>query len=126
MKNLNNIFLLIGRLLIGGVFLSGGIGFLLNFEPTVGYVATVFPIPVLFTIGAIVFKILGGLSLILGYKMRIGVILLIIFTLMATFGYHNMFIDETQKIAFYKNLMVIGGLLAFYVAGVGKYSIGKK
>jgi len=42
---------------------------------------------------------------------KIGKYLLITFTLMTIYFYHNMLIDKSQKISFFKNLSIIGGLL---------------
>ena len=122
--NCTNSLLLVGRIIIGSIFIIGGVTFILNFENSIGFVGLAFPIaPTLFLVGAILCKILGGLSLILGYYVRIGAIILIVFTVVATFAYHNVFINPMESIAFTKNLMVIGGLLFLIAAGSGKYSI---
>ena len=53
MNKCNDVIILIGRLILGGFFVWGAVNFIINFESTVGFVGSVFPIPLLFTIGAI-------------------------------------------------------------------------
>lgn len=114
--------ILIGRILIGGLFLFSGIVSLLNFELFVAATASV-PLlslsPLLFASAGIIFKIVGGLGLLLGYFTRYAAIALIIFTLLATL-FFNLDITDNRLI---KNLMIIGGLLAFTGFGGGYFSL---
>ena len=72
------------------------------------------PMPKVMLAGAIVFLIAGSLSIIVGYKARIGASLLLIFLVLATYFFHDfwMFEDAAEKqqqmIAFMKNLSLIG------------------
>jgi len=82
----------------------------------------------LFLAGAIIFEVLGGLSVLLGFKARLGAIALIIFTIPAALIFHNFWAFEgmeqqTQMIMFMKNLAIIGGLLLITSFGSGPLSI---
>lgn len=81
------------------------------------------PIPFVVLIFTIAFQLLGGISLILGYKAKIGAILLIIFLIPATLVYHNPIADPTQTIDFMKNLSILGGLLMVVSFGAGSLSL---
>lgn len=112
-------------LLFGLYFMSSGEK-LFNFKKTYdGIVKKGLPVPLLATIFAISSQIIG-IFLVLNYELKfnffkenkvnfigkyVGKYLLIVFTILATYYYHNMFIDKTQTIHFMKNVSIIGGLL---------------
>jgi putative oxidoreductase len=81
------------------------------------------PIPFIVLIFTIAFQILGGISLIVGYKAKIGAILLIIFLIPATLVFHNPIVDPTQMTDFMKNLAILGGLLMVVAFGSGALSL---
>jgi putative oxidoreductase len=81
------------------------------------------PIPFVVLIFTIAFQIVGGISLILGYKAQIGAILLLIFLVPATLVFHNPIADPTQTIDFMKNLAILGGLLMVVSFGAGSLSL---
>lgn len=109
---------IIGLILLSIIFISSSINKLLNFNSTYeGIVKKGLPIPLIATIFAIVSQ-LGGLSLIYiseYNKNKIlrycGKYLIVLFVVLATYFYHNMFIDKTQTIPFMKNTAIIGGLI---------------
>jgi putative oxidoreductase len=76
-----------------------------------------------------VMALLGALSIILGYKTRIGSILLIAFLLPITFAIHNFWsisdpiFYELQSAMFMKNISMIGAALLIGFAGAGPLSI---
>ena len=81
------------------------------------------PLAALVTLFTIVFEIAGGASLILGYKARIGAILLLLFLTPATLLFHYPIADPSQMIQFMKNLAIMGGLLMVTVYGSGPVSL---
>jgi putative oxidoreductase len=104
----------IGRILIGLLFLVTGIGSLMGFSGFVAYTGSVLPMPTLFAVLAIICKVGGGLSLVLGIRVRIGTAALILFTFLAMIFFHlkPMFAgDQMQMIMVLKNLAIIGGLI---------------
>ena len=103
------------------IFLKAGISHILGYSGTVEMMAEQgLPIPDVLLIFTIVFQILGGLSLLLGYKVTIGSILLILFLIPATIVFHNPASDIN---GFLKNIGLIGGLLMVIYAGAGALSI---
>lgn len=73
------------------------------------------------------FELLGGVSLLLGFKARAGAIFLTIFLLCATLTqcFFLMPIDERalQISMFLKNMAIMGGLLMVAVFGAGPFSV---
>jgi len=116
-------------LLIAQIFLLSGINKIGNWEQTAGYMASKgMPIVPLFLIGAIVLEIGGGLSVLLGYKARLGALLLLIFIIPATLIFHNFWAyqgmeQQMQMINFMKNLAIMGGLLLLIAFGAGEISL---
>ena len=103
------------------IFLKAGISHILDYSSTVEMMAGQgLPIPDVLLIFTIAFQILGGLSLLLGYKVAIGSILLILFLIPATLVFHNPASDIN---GFLKNIGLIGGLLMVIYAGAGALSI---
>lgn len=116
---------LVARVFLSVIFLRSGIGKILGFAATAQMMAdTGLPIPEVLLVGTIVFQLLGGLSVLLGYKVRIGTILLILFLIPATLVFHNPGNPE-QINAFLKNISLIGGLLMVYYFGAGPVSLDR-
>lgn len=120
--------MLIGRLCIAAIFIISGISKFLNFDHTVAYMEskgmTMIP---LFLFGAALVEILGGLSLVFGYKTRLSATILLLYLIPTTVIFHN-FWDlsgadrAAQQIEFLKNLAIFGGLLYVLSSGPGRCS----
>ena len=120
-----NLFTLIGRILIAILFVPSGWGKLVGFAGTVGYINSK-GIPLAEVCAAIaVFAELGlGLALLLGFQARWAALGLAIFTAVITPLFHNYWaVPEAQvymqKLNFFKNYAICGGLLAFAAFGAG-------
>ena len=80
-------------------------------------------------VGAIVFLIAGSISVITGFKARIGAALLLVFLLLATYYFHDFWtLDEPQAqqeqmIQFMKNLALMGAMLLIIANGSGPMSM---
>lgn len=117
---------LIGRVLLGLVFLLAGWMKLTGFSAFVGQLGqTGFPLPSLFAVLAIIFEFGGALLLISGFHVRLAAWMLIIFTAIATVVYHDPMSNQVQMMMFMKNLAIIGGLLYVAATGAGKYGLAK-
>lgn len=120
---------LVGRLLLALLFLPAGISKIAGFAGTSGYIASKgLPLPELGVVIAIVMEIGGSLALIAGLKTRIAALALAVFTLVATFVFHNFWgvpADQAmvQQLMFYKNIAVVGGLLLLAAHGAGAWSV---
>lgn len=120
---------LLGRLLFVALFLPAGIGKLTGFAGTVGYISSVgLPLPAVGAVLALVVEIGGGLALLAGFGTRIAAVVLAVFTLVASFFFHNYWgvpADQAfvQQLLFFKNLAVVGGLLMLAAHGAGGWSV---
>jgi putative oxidoreductase len=125
MQALGSFGMLLGRLCLSAIFIFAAIHSLLNYDQTVQYMASkgMTTIPLLLIVGAIV-ELIGGLSLIFGYKIRVGAILLLIFLIPTTLIFHDFWnmegaVKDLQIIMFLKNLAIFGGLLYVLCCGSG-------
>ncbi len=127
---MNNIFDLIGRILISMIFFYEGIDSILYAEKTkltmAEYGITWRPEFLLYA--SIVFLMIGATMLLIGYRIRFGVWLLLIYWLPVTFVVYSFWNDPPNEqrlhaILFMKNIAVAGGLLMIAAHGGGKYSI---
>lgn len=121
--------LLIGRILIGAIFLVSGIAKLSDPAGTIGYMtkAGVPAADVLVYVAGFA-EILGGLAVISGFLARVGSIGLFVFMAITTLAMHAFWNFEgqermTQNVQFMKNLSIMGGLLVLWATGPGRFSI---
>ena len=119
---------LAARICLSLIFFKAGISHITGFS---GFVQTIasqgLPLASVLAVGTIVFQLLGAISLLIGYKTKIGSILLIIFLIPASLLFHNPIADPSQINDFLKNIALIGGLLMVTYAGAGALSVdGKK
>ena len=116
----------IGRILFSFIFIASGLSKIGDWDKTISYMEShnmVFT--PFFLIMAILLKITGGLSIITSYKSKIGIILLLIFMLPATFIFHNFWAlptetdlqivtQQAEMVSFLKNITIIGALLLIF------------
>ncbi|MGL5131041.1 MAG: DoxX family protein [Planktothrix sp.] len=115
---------LIGRTFLATIFIHAAINKIFDFAPTQTMMTEKgLPLAGILLGGTIVFQILGGLSLVLGYKTRLGAWLLILFLIPATVIFHNFWDVPSEKIDFLKNLSIMGGLLMITYFGAGPVSV---
>jgi putative oxidoreductase len=126
--NLQNFVALVARTFLSLIFVRSGIGKLFfDFAETQEQIAQAgVPLPWLMLIFTIAFQIIGGIAIILGYKAKLGAILLLIFIIPATLVFHNPALDPSQSIDFWKNLSIIGGLLMVAAFGAGSLSLDSR
>ena len=121
--------LLLGRCLLGLIFILSGSGKLMDFAATAGYMASKgLPLPELLLIPTILIELGGGLLLVLGYQTRWAALALFLFVIPTTLIFHNFWTvaaDQVhnQQIHFEKNLAIMGGLLYVVFTGAGRYSL---
>lgn len=122
---------LIGRVLLAAMFVLAGFSKIGGFEGTAGYIGSVgLPFPELLTVLTIAVEIGAGLSLIVGFQVRIAALLLAGFTLAASVLFHNYWAMPAeqayvQQLMFMKNISVAGGLLMIVALGGGKPISGR-
>ena len=128
-KSFQNSFALVSRLLFVVFFLPAGISKITGFAGTVGYISSVsLPLPTLGAILALSVEILGSLALLAGFGTRIAALVLAAFTLVASFFFHAYWAVPADQafvtqLLFFKNIGVVGGLLALAANGAGAWSL---
>ena len=116
---------LIGRIFISLIFLVAGVGKILNYEGTIGYMES-FGVPGYLFIPAIIIEILFPLLVIVGYKTKFSAIILALFAILLAVIFHTDFSNQMQLMSFLKNFAIAGGFLIIFVKGAGKYSIDQR
>ena len=114
---------LAARICLALIFLKAGITHLIGFGGFANMLGQRLFLGGLLAAGTVIFQLAGGLSLLLGYKVKIGALLLIIFLVPATLIFHNFLADGEQINAFLKNVGLIGGLLMVIYTGSGAASL---
>ncbi len=140
MSFLQNLVVLLARLVLSPLFVFAGVNHLLNWNGTIKYMTSkgmgieaVFgsssPIVVqVLLAGATAFLLLGGLSVLLGIRARWGAVLLIVFLVPAALIFHDFWhydgqIQQLQMANFMKNITIAGGLLMVLAVGSGTWSL---
>jgi putative oxidoreductase len=128
-----NAMALLGRILIALLFVPSGWGKIGGFSGTVGFIASKgIPLPEVCAAIAVAAELGLGLALLLGFKTRWVALGLAIFTAVITPIFHNYWgVPEAQvymqKLNFFKNYAIVGGLLALAAFGGGAFSLdGRK
>lgn len=131
MKSIENTVNLIGRILVASLFLPAGISKLMGFDGTVAYFGSLgLVLPAALAALVIAIEVVGGITLVLGYKIQMTAIILALFTLGASIighAYWALPADQVfvAKLLFYKNIAIIGGLLILASVGAGKLSLDR-
>jgi putative oxidoreductase len=119
----------VGRLLLCTIFVMAAAGNdIPNFAATTKLMESVgIPAPPLMLVGAIAFSILGSLSIVVGYKARIGAGMLLVFLVLATYFFHAFWklegtAQQEQMINFMKNLSIAGAMIFIMANGSGPLS----
>jgi putative oxidoreductase len=128
-----DIICLLGRILIGGIFVQSGFDKLMGLDAfAAGLARRGIPAavaPVLAPIGATV-EFGGGLAMVFGLMTRYAAVLMIAFVIVATLISHRFWAlggaeRRTQTVQFAKNVAIIGGFLFAFVTGGGRYSLDR-
>ncbi|HVF64255.1 MAG TPA: DoxX family protein [Casimicrobiaceae bacterium] len=122
----------LGRILLAAIFISSGFQKIGGFEGTVGYIASKgLPIPQVLAVLTIIVELLGGILLVVGWKARWAALAIAGFTLLAALLFHNYWAMTgdavmQNRIGFWKNLSIAGGMLMVFAFGPGRYSIDRR
>ena len=122
-------FALVGRILLGWLFLVFALTNFTSMAALVGYfTALKAPFPEFTAWAATIAQAVMGISLILGIATRYGALLALVFVAVATALAHRYWeypaaLQNVQYTNFMKNLAIFGGLMLLYVTGAGRFSI---
>lgn len=132
MKLPQDTFLLLVRVAIALLFVPEGWAKVANFEGTVAYIeAGHMPLPQLAAVAAIAAELGLGLALLAGWQTRWAALGLVLFVAVLTPVFHDFWNFEgtrrtLQHAMFFKNLAIMGGLLAVAACGAGRLSIDNR
>lgn len=132
LDSLRNPFALLARVLMALLYLPAGWGKIGGFSGTAGYIASKgLPMPQVLAAGTIVVEIVASILLVIGLFTRWSALALAVFTLLASVFFHNywaMPADQQmmQSLMFWKNIAIVGGLLAIVAFGPGAISVDAK
>ena len=124
MDRLASAGLLVSRVLLSVIFLVSGAMKVFSFTATAGSMTSHgMHLAGMFLVLAILVEIGGGLSVLLGYRPRLGALLLALFLVPVTLVFHRNLVDPGQAAHFMKNVSIFGGLLAIVSVGGGVFSV---
>lgn len=115
---------ILGRILLGALFIFAGFGKVMDPAGTAAYMEAESPLPGSLALAAGWFEIIAGLVLASGFMTRIASVLLIGFTALATLLFHEKVTDQLQAAMALKNLAVIGGLMMVFAYGQVRGQVG--
>jgi putative oxidoreductase len=125
-----DVLLLIARVLLGWIFVQSGWRKLMDIP---GFAATM-PrrgLPDFLGYVAAPVEFIGGLMILFGFATRYAALLILLFTIIATFSSHRYwdFADATQRqqqhTQFWKNISMMGGQVLLFLTGAGRYSVDR-
>ena len=119
---------LLARFLLSAIFIAAGFG---HFSPKMVEVAALAGVPLAAIAVPLsgVMSIVGGLSVLFGYRARLGALLLVAFLVPVTLAMHNFWaqsdpmMKQMHMVMFMKNLGLIGGALLVAHFGAGPLSL---
>jgi putative oxidoreductase len=115
---------LAARILISTIFIMAAINKSMDLLGTEQYMAAYgIPAPGILLVLSIIIEIFCGLSILLGFKAKLGAIALFLFLIPTTLIFHTEVTDQIQSIMLLKNLAIMGGLLMIANYGSGPYSL---
>ena len=105
--------LVLGRILVGGYFLWNGILFAINLQKTANTLASVHlgVDPVWIVVLIVAIEVLGGMAIIIDWKMRYFALALALYLIAATALFQSTLPDSGAASLFLKNMALIGALL---------------
>jgi putative oxidoreductase len=131
MNSRSDALALVGRVLLGVIFVLSGFQKLMGFSGTISAIAGKgLPMPEVLAAATVAIELGAGLLLLLGLKARWAAALLFLFIIPVSLTFHNFWTMEgaaaaMNKIQFMKNLSIMGGMLMVAAFGPGRYSIDK-
>ncbi len=124
-----SLFALVSRALIALLFIPYGFGMITGFDGTVRYISSAHvPLPELAAVIGIVVELGLGILLLVGYQTRWVALAMALYVVVLPFIFHQYWNVPAaqvmgQKINFFKDLAITGGLLSIAAWGAGAWSI---
>jgi len=132
-----NSLLLVGRVLLSGMFILSGFQKFGDPAGTAGMITGAgIPAATLLTYLVAVFEVVGGLAVLTGFQTRAAAVLLALFSAFTALVFHsgtiaipgfpdaaNGLLTMFNQLSMMKNLTIAGGFLALAAVGAGAFSI---
>ncbi len=138
----NRVLIILGRILIAYIFIIGAANKIFNwsvmsehtsaifsdwkaYSTGIGSLESIFgmlePISTFLLVIATVLELIGGISVLIGFRPKWGTFCLILFLIPTTILYHHFWflegqVRETELVSFMKNCSILGGLLILWAA----------
>ena len=119
----DNVVLLVSRLLLAGIFVHEGVFLAANFAAASTAMAKV-GVPALAVIGTIALQLVAGIAIAVGWHARLGAAALGLFCLATAILFHANFANRNELLHFEKDLAIAGGMFVLMLRGAGGYSVG--
>jgi len=124
MKKLEDVGVLVARILLPILFIVSGWGKITAYGGTQQYMESmgvpgiILPLIILLEFG-------GGLAILFGFLTRTTALFTAVFTLLTALIFHSNFAEGVNSIMFMKNLSITGGYLLLALIGPGAFSIDR-
>jgi putative oxidoreductase len=131
MKNQSDALALVGRILLGSIFVLSGFQKLMGYSGVVASIAGKgLPMPEVLAVLTVAVELGAALLLVVGWKARWAALLIFLFIIPVSLVFHNFWTMEgaqaaMNRIQFLKNVAIMGGMLMVAAFGPGRYSIDK-
>ena len=124
MKKLEDVGVLVARILMPILFITAGWGKITGYAGTQQYMEAMgvpgfmLPLVILLEFG-------GGLAILFGFLTRTTALFTAGFTILTALIFHTNFAEGVNQLMFMKNLTIAGGFIVLAVAGPGGFSIDR-
>ncbi|ROP58114.1 putative oxidoreductase [Enterobacter sp. BIGb0383] len=124
MKKLEDVGLLVARILMPILFITAGWGKIGGYAGTQQYMESMgvpgflLPLTILLELG-------GGLAILFGFLTRTTALFTAGFTVLTALLFHSNFAEGMNSMMFMKNLSIAGGFLVLGISGPGAFSIDR-
>lgn len=130
MEFVMDLFMLLGRICISGMFLWTAYEKIMHWNTTMTYMKTkhVPQVGIVMPV-CVALQVIGGLSVLIGWHAHLGAVLLLIVALFSAAKLHAFWsyqgdVREVEKALFMKDVAIIGGLLLILAMGAGHLGAG--
>ncbi|BDH44496.1 hypothetical protein TUM12370_05400 [Salmonella enterica subsp. enterica serovar Choleraesuis] len=124
MKKLEDVGVLVARILMPILFITAGWGKITGYAGTQQYMEAM-GVPTAMLPLVILLEFGGGLAILFGLLTRTTALITAIFTIITAFIFHSNFADGVNQIMFLKNVSISGGYLMLALFGPGAISIDR-
>ena len=118
----DNVLLLVSRLLLAGIFVHEGVFLATNFAAASASMAKT-GVPALALVATIGLQLVAGIAIAAGWHARLGAATLGLFCLATAILFHTNFANRNELLHFEKDLAIAGGMFVLAICGAGDWSV---